>query len=240
MKFAAADPNFGSNLLFGSLFVIIPIVGVIALMGWVVEIRQRVARKHPNPIPKISFADFGHYLGRGLFPFLVTMCFAVVGVVLSQAAQLLANVLEAVVRTSGNSDIVLISGVITGLVVLLLMLVIQVAIKLFSTVVMIRMELTESFGEAFSFDAGMDFLKRTWLTIIWTSITMGFLAFGVMALGLLALCVGYIPAIVMINCAQGHLRSQLYGCYLVRGGQPIAIKQPQMLPSEVQLQQGYY
>jgi hypothetical protein len=51
----------------------VPVVGPIALSGWMCEVHQRRVRRHPTPVPKIDFGDFGEYIKRGLHVFLVQL-----------------------------------------------------------------------------------------------------------------------------------------------------------------------
>ncbi len=69
-KTVFADPEWKTNMLLALVFMIIPIVGPIALSGWMAEVHQRHLRKHPKPVPKIDFSDFGDYIRRGLPVFL--------------------------------------------------------------------------------------------------------------------------------------------------------------------------
>jgi hypothetical protein len=79
LRFPFQGPDWTHNLLLGSVFALIPLVGVLALQGWMCEVIQRLERSHPQPVPKLDFKDFGHYLGRGVAPFVVGL---VVGMLL--------------------------------------------------------------------------------------------------------------------------------------------------------------
>src|SRR5690606_29145273 len=74
VKFLISDPVDGkTNWLYATLVQLIPVVGPITMLGWQAEITQRLARRHPKPIPKFDFGDFTHYLTRGLIPFLAQL-----------------------------------------------------------------------------------------------------------------------------------------------------------------------
>ena len=64
-----------------------------------------------------------------------------------------------------------------------------------------------------------------------------FVAIGIVLLGVLACYVGLYPAIAVLQIAAMHLRNQIYLDHLARGGEPIVLKEPQVLQSEARLQQ---
>jgi len=239
-RFAWQDPNLWSNLLIGSVILLIPGVGQIVLMGWVVEIRQRLARSHPNPIPNLNFADFGHYLTRGLFPFLTVFGVTSIGSIFLVPAMIVFVAVRALVVLSDTFETAFVIGFIGGGLFFGFIIGAQVIMNLVTSAVDIRLELTEDITRTLSMVETKDLLKRTWRTIVWTHITFNLVSWGVSLLGTLVLCIGAIPVTVLMMCAQGHLRAQLYDCYLARGGRPVTIKEPQILPSEAVQYQARY
>ena len=66
------SPKWMMNLLLGGVCVLIPIVGPIVVLGWLIT--GFWARRDENfeTFPDFDFSHFGKYLERGLWPFLVT------------------------------------------------------------------------------------------------------------------------------------------------------------------------
>jgi hypothetical protein len=75
VKWVLASPDWVPNTLIAYVFAIIPIVGQMALGGWCAEIAQRLVRGQHKPLPKLDFADFGHFMSRGIPGFLVRLVF---------------------------------------------------------------------------------------------------------------------------------------------------------------------
>ena len=106
IKAVFQSPNWKTNILLGLVLLLIPIVGPIALGGWMCESHQRWVRRHPDPFPKIDFGDFGDYIKRGLAPFLTGL---IIGIPIMQlilfgfAINSDPRNLPAVVRSADNS-----------------------------------------------------------------------------------------------------------------------------------------
>ena len=73
VRFVFEDDEWKTNVLIGTVLTLIPVIGPIVLAGWLCEIHQRLVRGHPRTAPKLDFSDLGHYLGRGVWPFLVQL-----------------------------------------------------------------------------------------------------------------------------------------------------------------------
>jgi hypothetical protein len=229
VRFPFQGPDWTHNLLLGSVFVLIPLVGALALQGWMCEVLQRLERSHPRPVSKLDFQDFGHYLGRGVAPFVTGL---VVGMSLWLLASgglfvgLLGSLLVS--RLSGNA---LLAGACWGLGVVLF-----VVGAVFATVLtlpaMLRAELTERIGAGLDFGKVLGFARIAWWQILYRTFLLTCLSVP-LALGGYCLClVGLYAAIVVILMATAHLRWQIYRYYLTRGGEPIAVKPAEVLPSE--------
>lgn len=226
-----ADPEWKTNVLLGLVLMMIPIVGPIALSGWMCEVHQRFIRRHPNPIPKIDFGDFGDYIKRGLPVFLSSLLFGfplyilvyVIFAALGFGTMLL-------MRITGEPLIAIAVVAVGGIVASVFMLSMMVVLNAVHT----RAELTEEFGQAVKFGEVMSYTKATFGKTLWKSITFSFLAFGVIILGMLMCYVGLYPAIAVLQIAALHQRRQIYQWYLAQGGTPIPMKDPQPLQSEQQ------
>jgi len=222
-------PDWTHNLLLGSVFVLIPLVGALALQGWMCEVLQRLERSHPRPVPKLDFKDFGHYLGRGVAPFVAGLVVGMLFFFLLFGGGFLLVLGGWLV--SSASENALLAGVLYGLGGLVFLVG-----GVFGTVltypVMLRAELTEQIGEALKVGKALAFVRIAWWQILCRTFLLTCLSVP-LALGGYCLClVGVYAAMVVIVMATAHLRWQLYRYYLTRGGEPIAVKPAQALPSE--------
>jgi len=234
VKAVFEDPNWKNNVLIGLVFMIIPIVGPIALSGWMCEVQQRLVRRHPNPIPKIDFGDFGDFIKRGLPVFLAQLIISIP--VMMLAYLFMGGAALAAVGAGAATDEPLVAiavGIVTGIIALVILLALGVLVNAVHT----RAELTEDLGQALSFGAVLSYAKATAGQVIVKNFTFMFVAFGIVLLGVLACYIGLYPAIAVLQIAAMHLRNQIYLDHLARGGEPIVLKEPQVLQSEARLQQ---
>jgi hypothetical protein len=229
VRFVFTDPEWKTNVLLGLVMLLIPIVGPLALNGWLCEIHQRLVRRHPHPVPRFDFSDFGHYMGRGVSPFVVGLVVMLpLGMFVYIGMFVVAFGAIGVAEASREPAMGLVFGIVGGLALLAVMLVSAVLMNAAQT----RAELTESIGDALRPGDLFDFGRRTWGKVMLKSISFGFISTGIVLLGLLLCYFGLYPAIVVIQIGALHLRYQLYEAYLAAGGAPISVKAPQALPSE--------
>ncbi len=228
------DANFGNNILIGSVHAIIPIVGPIVLMGWGCEIMQRLSRNHPQPIPKLDFADFTHYLSRGVVPFLVAFI-----------AQLILSVFIYIFMFAGiigfgaivgnmseGSDIAPLFGIVFFLIMLLVGLVITIPALILSTSLQTFAELTEDFSRSFNFSFLKNYVKLTWKKAFLAHLIYIPIGFLLGVIGIMTCYIGLFPAIVLLTSGMLYVRWQIYAYYLSLGQTPLEAKAPVALPSE--------
>jgi hypothetical protein len=228
VRFVFRSPDWMHNVLMGLLFMLIPIAGPIVFAGFLCELHQRLVRRHPQPVPRLDFSDFGHYLSRGVAPFIVSL--VVVMPVLLVSYALIGGAAFAGYMIAQTTEPVfgVLVGAGGGLVAVLLWMVTSIFMNGAQT----RAELTEDFGQSLSLSELMAYARSTWKAVLVKTITFGFLAFGIVLLGLLACYFGLYPAIVILQIAAMHLRWQIYENHVARNGVPIAVKAPVWLPSE--------
>jgi hypothetical protein len=236
LKFLFTSDGAWNNILLVTVLLLIPVVGQLAMYGWYCEIMQRLARNHPQPIPKFSFSDFGHYLGRGVYPFVTrlivslpfSMVMGVLGGVMGFAMMFMLR--TAPHHTRGGApptELFILYGCFIGLSLLM-----SPFITVFVNAGLMRAELTEDLGKTFNVSGLLNTLKLTWFTSLYSSIVYGFIAFFVGVIGMLCCYVGLFPAVVILSAGMTHLRFQVYQRYLAKGGAPFELKPPAQLPSE--------
>jgi hypothetical protein len=223
------DPEWKMNVLLGVVFSLIPVLGPIALSGWLAEVHQRLVHRHPRPVPKLDFSDLFEYFKRGIPIFLVGLVMVLPVMFLFWMVAAAAGFGTVAVLAATNEPLAGIAvGAIGGIFAIFAWLCMNVLLNAAST----RAELTENFGEALKFGELMAYSKATFGKVVVKTFTFGFVSFGIVLLGMLACYIGLYPAIIVIQIASLHLRNMIYEDYLASGGQPIAVKQLQPLPSE--------
>ncbi|MFO0569085.1 MAG: DUF4013 domain-containing protein [Polyangiaceae bacterium] len=229
VKAVFESENLKTNLLLGIVFLLIPIVGPIALSGWMCEAHQRLVRRHPNPMPKIDFNDFVEYIKRGLAVFVTSLIITLPVLLLTYALMAAAGFVVFLATSATNEPVV---GIVLGVVALLVGVLFIFMLTVVVNAVHTSAELSEEVGESLKFGKIMAYSKATFSRVLIKNILFGFLAFGIILVGLLLCYLGLYPAVVVVQIAAMHLRYQIYAEYLARGGEPFTLKPPQQLPSE--------
>jgi hypothetical protein len=228
VRFAFRAPDWMHNVLMGLLFMLIPVAGPIVFAGFLCEVHQRLVRRHPQAVPRLDFSDFGHYLSRGVAPFIVSL--VVVMPVLLVSYALIGGAVFAGYMIAQTTEPVF--GVLVGAGGGLVAVLLWILTSIFMNGAQTRAELTEDFGQSLSLSELMAYARSTWKAVLVKTITFGFVALGIVLLGLLACYFGLYPAIVILQIAAMHLRWQIYENHVARNGVPIAVKAPVWLPSE--------
>jgi hypothetical protein len=229
LKFPFQGADWTNNLLIGSVFYLVPLVGPFALMGWHAEILQRHVRGHPQPVPKLDFSDLSHYLGRGAGPFVVTLVYMmpimfVTYLMLAVAIGVAVGVAHAVREPVIAIPLCALIGILCYLLMPLPAVLLQGS--------MTRAELTEDVGASLSPGPVFAYAGKTFGKAYVSSLLFGFAILPLMLLGYAMCIIGLYPALSIISMASLHLRWQLYQHYLAAGGEPIPVKPPVELPSE--------
>ena len=232
IKFAFSTPDWTMNLLLGLVFMVIPVVGPLALQGWHAEIHQRLVRRHPQPIPKLDFGDFMHYLERGLGPFVVNLALTIPLIFVSYVFMFIAGFASVGLGRATNEPAL-------ALVIMAVALLGGSAMIFFFSVLlnaaMTRVELTEAIGPSLAPGPMFAYGRRIWAKFFVATLVYGFVAFGLLLLGMLLCFIGMYPAIVAVQLGSLHLRWQLYEQQLAQGGESIPLKAPVQLPSEARM-----
>ncbi len=226
-SFVFQNPNWGMNLLLGTVCQLIPVVGPIVFLGYEYELIEALHRDPRRTYPDFDFNRFTNYLTRGLWPFLVALIVSLVLVPVIWLAMAIGFfALASIGAAAGGNQA---AGPAVALVCLLMfvgIILLSCAMSALIVPVVLRAGLTQDFAAAFNFEFFKDFLRRMWLE---TLIAAGFIVLTgipLMLVGMLLCIVGMYPAMTLMLLAQTHLHYQLYELYLERGGQPIPLKEP--------------
>lgn len=229
VKLLFRQPDWQTNLLVGAVFTLIPVIGPIALMGWQAEIVQRLARRHPRPVPKLDFSDLTHYLSRGVSPFVTSLVLVMpFFFVLSGLGAVAAIGAIAAAQWAHEPTV----GILVAVVLSLVTFIASMVVGLCASAAITRAELTEQIGSSLSIGWLLTYVGRTWLKTITANLVYSFFLFWISLLGLVTCFVGLYPVMVIATTGQAHLRWQIYGYYLSKGGEPIPVKSPVTIPSE--------
>jgi len=221
------SPKWMMNLLLGGVCVLIPIVGQIVVLGWLITGFWARPDQNFETFPDFDFSHFGKYLERGLWPFLVTFVVSMaVSIVMVPVAWLLMIPTMLIGGlSSGGHDTNASSclGVVAMLLMMLVWAIMLVALMLVLVPLKIRASLVQDFAKSFDVVFVKRFLALTWKEIALSSLFVVFTGTLLVCLGMIAFCVGMYFALVLVYFSWTHLQKQLYALYLSRGGEPVPL-----------------
>jgi hypothetical protein len=236
LRFTTSGSSGWTNILFCALLYlstqIVPILGLIVMMGFFAEVHRRLVLQHPEPYVRFDFSDLSQYLSRGVAPFVVSLAvalpFAIVGAAMAVGI-VVAMGAGASAAFGGNDDLALVAGLGVGAIGFIPLAIVWLAL---SNAAVTRAELTGDLSKAFAFGALFAYAGRTWKRVLLSAIILSLVSLGLMVLGVLACFVGLFVTLSIQFVASLHVRWQIYNDYLLEGGEPIELAVWETLPSE--------
>jgi hypothetical protein len=220
------SPKWMMNLLLGGVCVLIPIVGPMVVLGWLIT--GFWARQDENfaTFPDFDFSHFGKYLERGLWPFLVAFVVSsVFSIVLVPLIWLFMIPMMVVggMSSGHEANAGTCFGAVAMIVMILMVMVLVFALMLLLVPLKIRASLTQDFAKSFDFGFVKRFLALTWKETLLSSLFVMIAGSLLICLGMFVLCVGMYFATVVVYFSWTHLHKQLYALYVSRGGEPVPL-----------------
>lgn len=222
-RFVFSSPNWGMNLLLGSVCMLIPVVGQIVFIGYEFELFEALHRGRREGYADFDFNRFGDYLKRGVWPWLAAFLAALViqlPLFFFTYACAIGGFFAVMSQTT--------EGNITAVVLACIVFFVFCAATLLGfviTPIVLRAGLMQEFGKAFDFAWAKQFVKMMWVEQLLAAIFFGVTSTMLILLGEMMCFVGIYPAIVIVSIASIHILWQFYEIYLSRGGEPIPIKE---------------
>lgn len=218
-----ASPRWGMNLLFGGVCSLIPVIGPMVLLGWLLGGFWGRDGYRAKEFPPFDFSRFSDYLMRGLWPFLVALVASLVFVPVMWVACFVPVFFISMIGGQGRHG-----SEAEGLIALVLVLGMFVVIAVLSVLMMlvvkplmIRAELLQDFGKSFDFRWSLRFLKLTWLECVLAAAFIWVASIVLSIVGMAAFCIGIYFISGPVYFAMVHLDRQIYQLFLTRGGEPL-------------------
>jgi len=217
------------SALLAMALLFVPVLGQLVLAGYQAEVMQRLARRDPNPMPKLEGKDIMPLLQRGLSSFVVEMAFGLVTMV-----PLFALFIAGVFASRQSPD----AFVALQLAFVAIFFIAYIVLAPIKNAMLTRASLTEDLRASFRMRAIFEYAKKTWGTVLVAYVALYAIGIGLYLVGMLACFVGAYLALVFGQIAMAHLRWQIYEAQLARGGEIIAVK-PAALPVPAYAPYGY-
>src|ERR1041384_701612 len=112
------SPKWMMNTLLAGICVFIPLVGQIVIKGWLITGFWGRDENRPETFPDFDFNNFGKYLERGLWPFLVSLAS---GLVIGIAACAIIIPLSMIMGVLAPNDHSSAGGCVAALIVIFFM-----------------------------------------------------------------------------------------------------------------------
>jgi hypothetical protein len=217
------SPKWMMNMLLAGVCVFIPLIGQVVIKGWLITGFWGRDDERPETFPDFDFSNFGKYLERGIWPFLVTLvsslALALVMCVFIIPVAMIASLLSG----GGHGHESGCLGAIMALFMFVFYVVMILVMMFVLTPLILRASITQDFAQAFNFPFVKRFVSLVWKEILLSSLFMVAASAVLVGLGMLALCIGMYFALVVVYFCWLHLHKQLYHLYLSRGGEPVPL-----------------
>lgn len=217
------NPNWLVQTSLIGLCSLIPIVGPIAVMGYMFESAAYLHLTNREGYPDFNFGRFGPYLGRGIGPFLVSLLFLIVVVPLYIVEQLVSFALAALLASLEIPGLV--QGF--GLLLALIFFVINGLVFVVQWSLWIRGGLSGEVGDSFRFGFIGEFMKRAGADGFWAYAFMQLSLIPCVIMFMIAphlLLLTILPGIGIITLCYAWLSCQLYRAYLTEKGPPFRVR----------------
>jgi hypothetical protein len=222
-QFLFDSPKWLTNLLAGTLALLVPIVGQMVFLGYQFEILESLHLHGEARYPDFNTNRLSKYLNRGVWPFLVDMVVRlVVGVLLVPVFGVIVFVM--IIAAEKNKEASGVFFVIFFCFYALLIIVVNLLLPLVVTPIVLRAGITQDFGAAFSLEFIKDFVRKMWVEMVLAQLFFMVTGLIVGLIGFMACIVGVYPAAALVSFAQGYILHELYELYLQRGGSEIPLK----------------
>lgn len=213
-------PQWGMNLLLGTVCQFIPLIGNILLIGYQFEIVATLQQGNPQ-YPEFNFDRFVPYLYRGLWPFLVNLTISIILMPIAVLAMVGFLVVGDKMDLDDGPKILLI--VVPAVCLTLL---VSLLVTLFAIPMTLGAGLTQTFAWGVRPNFIFGFVRRVWPEILLGTAFLLLAGMVLTVLGMLLCFVGLYPAVTVMMLAQAQLYFQLYRLYLARGGEPLPLAAP--------------
>lgn len=184
------DKNWPSKILIAGLISLIPIIGQLYIIGWMVEIVRRVKANRTDVIPTTHFS---YFLTLGLKLFVVSLIYSIPVLVLTCIINLITGAAGS--GDSGNFASAFLAGL--GCIGSLLSFVLSVAVALLGTYGTIKLAETDQIKACLDFTDAFNCIKANFSAFI--------------IVELLAIVAGLIQSAGMIVCMIGVIFTVPYG-----------------------------
>ena len=212
------------NLLLGAVCSLIPVVGPIALSGWLIGLFwARRENDNPAEFPPFDFQNFVKYLERGLWPFVVSLV-----AVLALIPVFLVLIFGFMILASAFDSHSEAGKILFGLMMFLsiiVYLVMIIGLNFILVPLLLKAAITQDFVKAFDLKFVKAFLALVWLDLLNAIVFLIGVGIVMLAITVITCYIGGFLLSPVIYFTWMHLQKQLYMLYLERGGEAVPLSE---------------
>lgn len=212
-SYVTEDERWVTKVLIGGLVGLIPIVGQLAVLGYMFKVAQNVARGSERPLPEWS--EFGDLIMRGLYGVVISLVYFIPYIVMAMIFACVTGGLGAASDSSDSGAASVAGGLACLFVPLMLIFAIGGAILAWGGYA--RYIATGQLSEAFKFGEVVALIRNNislWLMML----VVGLLSGVVASLGIIACGVGVLFTSFYAYLMQGHALGQVVAQIYPSGG----------------------
>ncbi len=204
-SYAFEDPQWLQKIGIAALISIIPILGQIVVIGWVLEVTRRIINGEPDTLP--DWSNFGEAAVRGLQAFVIGFVYFLPVILLSACS----NGLLPLLANSNNNTTQAVAGAVSLLTVCIscFSFLYDLAAGILLPAAYGNFIATGQIGAAFRFGEIISLVRGSigpYILVFLMSIVTGLIA----ALGLIACIIGVLVTIAYASTINAHLWGQAY------------------------------
>lgn len=214
-KFQFQDPNWVSKMFLGALFELLSIliIGSWLVMGYQVEVIQRVMRKDPTQLPE--WDRLSEKLLRGIKLFLVSLVYYLPLVLIFIPFAFLVGLSS----TSHSEEVQAFSGFTMVSAVIFIVLPYTLFVSILLPVIYLEFAKSERVGDALNLATVLRFFKTNWQNVIILALIM--LGVNILsAVGIIFCIVGVFFTSFYAKLVSAHLTGQLHLAAVESQGTP--------------------
>lgn len=205
--YAFEDSEWIKKIGIAALVILIPIVGGIILMGWMLEITRRVIINDPQPLP--DWSDFGGFLSKGFKAFVVTLAYTLPVILIVICGQTV-TLASAAALSDSNPDAANTVALVAGLCMGCFALIFGILAGLLIPPALGNLAATDELGAAFRFGEVFGLLRAAIGPYLMSIVAVFLAALVLSPIGGLICGIGALATSAYLQVVSGHLYGQAY------------------------------
>jgi hypothetical protein len=202
-SFIFDDDEWVSKILIGGLLVIIPIIGALWVLGYMIDTGRNVLHDNPRPLPAINFGD---QLGKGFSSLIISLVYAIPIFIL---ICITFGIIVMVAGVSGGDESAAAGASIFMLACIYpLIFLLGLVVQVFVLAGYVRYIQTDSLSASLNFGFVWRMVRsslKTWLLVL----LLYLLASIIASAGSIALFIGMFFTLVFAQAFFGHVLGQV-------------------------------